>query len=60
MDREQGGGSAYPQVRFVSLLENGTHVLFGPAGSRPLLCVGESGTPEPINARVKLKKARKD
>ena len=23
------GGSAFPQVRFVSLLENGTHVLFG-------------------------------
>jgi hypothetical protein len=22
-------GSAYPQVRFVSLVENGTHVLFG-------------------------------
>lgn len=23
------GGSAYPQIRFVSLVENGTHVLFG-------------------------------
>ena len=23
------GSSAYPQVRFVSLVENGTHVLFG-------------------------------
>ena len=23
------GSSAYPQIRFVSLVENGTHVLFG-------------------------------
>ena len=23
------GASAYPQIRFVSLVENGTHVLFG-------------------------------
>jgi len=23
------GGSAFPQFRFVSLVENGTHVLFG-------------------------------
>jgi len=23
------GASAYPQMRFVSLVENGTHVLFG-------------------------------
>ena len=23
------GTSAYPQIRFVSLVENGTHVLFG-------------------------------
>ena len=25
----QGGEGAYPQIRFVSLVENGTHVLFG-------------------------------
>ena len=25
----QGGEAAYPQIRFVSLVENGTHVLFG-------------------------------
>jgi hypothetical protein len=25
----QGGEGAYPQIRFVSLIENGTHVLFG-------------------------------
>src|SRR5215813_12559810 len=25
------GSSAYPQIRFVSLVENGTHVLFGTA-----------------------------
>ena len=25
----QGGPGAYPQIRFVALLENGTHVLFG-------------------------------
>ena len=25
----QRGSSAYPQIRFVSLVENGTHVLFG-------------------------------
>src|ERR1035441_9215602 len=27
--RASGGESAYPQIRFVSLVENGTHVLFG-------------------------------
>ena len=25
----QRGKSAFPQIRFVSLVENGTHVLFG-------------------------------
>ena len=28
------GSSAYPQIRFVSLVENGTHVLFGSQSER--------------------------
>src|ERR1035441_1571259 len=29
LPRASRGSSAYPQIRFVSLVENGTHVLFG-------------------------------
>src|SRR3989304_417458 len=38
------GKSGYPQIRFVSLVENGTHVLFGTA-------VGGCRTPEATLAR---------
>lgn len=43
----QGGEGAYPQVRFVSLVENGTHVLFG---SR----MGDYHTGETVLARETL------
>lgn len=44
------GSSAYPQIRFVSLVENGTHVLFG---SEPGPCKGK-GTGESTLAKKVL------
>ena len=47
------GQSSYPQLRFVSLVENGTHVLFGAEH-------GDYGTAEPILARRVIKHLRPD
>jgi hypothetical protein len=46
------GQSAFPQIRFVSLVENGTHVLFG---SR----MADYGTSETVLARTVLPSLRK-
>lgn len=47
------GSSAYPQIRFVSLVENGTHVLFGSQ-------MADYGTGEITLAKAVLPALRKD
>ena len=42
------GSSAYPQIRFVSLVENGTHVLFGRPTAPAISCSSQSPFAEQV------------